>query len=173
MKKNNQQGQSTIEFIVCFAFGVSVIFMVFNSAMNYASGYIAHYATFMVSRYYLTQEKYQTGLEASLSGVDQDAKDIFKNYYPEIFGISASSIQINTPQMDGPGGYLMVGAYSVYDKNIDIIGQVAGQKKLRMVSESFLGKEPPRYVCFERVCQAITGATCNQTMDITIFDDGC
>ena len=173
MINSNQKGQSTIEFIVCFAFGVSVIFMVFNSAMNYASGYIAHYATFMVSRYYLTQEKYQNGVQASLSGVDEDAKQIFKNYYPDIFGVPASSIQINEPKMDGPGGYLMVGAYAVYERNIDAVGQVAGQKKIRLVSESFLGKEPPRYSCYERVCQAITGSTCNSSMDITIFDDGC
>ena len=53
--KKNQSGQSTIEFIFCFVFAVSFILLVFNTSLNYVSGYVAHYATFMASRVYLTQ----------------------------------------------------------------------------------------------------------------------
>ncbi|MBA2406355.1 MAG: hypothetical protein H0V66_16375, partial [Bdellovibrionales bacterium] len=45
--KNNQLGQSTIEFIFSFVFAVSLILLVFNTSLNYASGFVTHYATFM------------------------------------------------------------------------------------------------------------------------------
>jgi hypothetical protein len=176
MKK--QAGQSTIEFIFTFAFGVSVILLIFNQAMNYATGYLVHYATFMASRTYLTADRHigtfaDTG--ASLNGAEERARAVFNQYNLSIFDIPATGFAINAPNAGNTAEYITVGARTIFDQRMDMIGRVAGQKKLELVSESFLGKEPTRATCASRVCKAITNQeTCNSSqMDITLFDDGC
>lgn len=173
--KNNEAGQSTIEFILCFAFGVSIIFMVFNLAMNYASGYLVHYATFMSSRHYLTMESYSGNYGAGGMGpAADDAKEVFKGYQLGIFGVN-SDLQINAPASSGGDQYLVVGAWTQFEKKIDALGKVTGQSSVTLISESFLGKEPTRGVCAARTCFAISGSEdgCSLSSDITLFDDGC
>lgn len=174
--KNNQAGQSTIEFIFSFIFAVSLILMVFNTALNYASGYVTHYATFMSSRIFLTQDS----ADSSWSGAPSKgraaemAKQAFKQRYNlSIFDIN-SDLEINNQEKVDAGEYLMIGAYVRYDRKIDLVGQITGGKKLNLISESFLGREPVRAVCASRTCKAITGKdSCDVSMDITLFDDGC
>ena len=174
--KNNQSGQSTVEFIFSFIFAVSLILMVFNTSLNYAAGYVVHYATFMASRIYLTQDfsPSEWGPEGAKNDPSKNPKQIFKDSYKlSIFGIN-SELQINDRPVVGPGEYLMVGAYTQFERKIDLIGQVTGQAKLELISESFLGREPVRGVCASRTCYAITGQdACSPAMDITLFDDGC
>ena len=70
--------------------------------------------------------------------------------------------------------YLTVGVYSRFSQKVDVLGQIAGNTELDLVSEAFLGKEPSRSACATRVCFAMTGSeSCEPTFDITLFDDGC
>ncbi len=173
--KNNQLGQSTIEFIFAFSFGVSIVLVVFNSSMNHISGYLAHYATFMASRTYLVQDSYLGNFDegASLNGTIQKATDVFKSYNLAIFSIPDSGFAIN-PANGDITNYYKVGAKTSFEKDIDVLGKVMGNKKVNLISESFLGKEPTRNMCAIRVCQAITGQrNCTIEMDITLFYDGC
>ncbi len=175
MMTHKEAGQSTVEFIFTFAFGVSIILVIFNSAMTYTTGYLVHYATFMASRTYLTAETYSgtfgysSGQKAELA-----ARETFNKYNLGIFGINPGDFHINPAHNGTPSDYITVGVYTSFEKDIDTVGKLAGQSKLSLVSESFLGKEPTRGVCAERVCHAITNQeVCNGTMDITLFDDGC
>jgi hypothetical protein len=169
----NERGQSTIEFIFTFAFGVCVIFLVFNSAINYVSGYLTHYATFMASRVYLVTDDHSSGADASISDGERYARETFENYALPAFNIKSEGFRINPPIGDADS-QLTVGAVTVFQQKIDIVGQVTGQKSLEMVSESYLGIEPTRAQCFERTCWAMTGNTnCNARMDITLYDNGC
>lgn len=177
MKKLNDLGQSTIEFIFTFVFGVSIIFLIFNSALNHASGYLVHYATFMASRHYLTADSYR-GKFGSDPGqfnslFEQRAKDVFEQYNLSIFGIDSNFFKINHP--DGiPQNYLTVGAYVLFEQRIDVIGRIAGQNRLDLTSESYLGKEPTRYTCALQTCKGLTSEdTCSSTLDVTLFDNGC
>lgn len=173
--KNNQTGQSTIEFIFSFVFALSLILLVFNTSLNYASGYVTHYATFMASRVFLTQDSSQNFWgPGSRTAPINEAKTTFKNYNLSILGIN-SQLEIKDPIEATAGEYLMVGAYVRYEKKMDLIGQIIGESKLQLISESYLGREPSRGVCASRVCYAITGKdSCNpESMDITLFDDGC
>lgn len=177
MKIKNQAGQSTIEFILTFAFAVSFILVIFTTAINYATGYLIHYATFMASRVYLTQDNF-TGTvgapENALQDATQNARNAFNSYNLSAFNIPNDSFNIHPAGSTGPSEYLTVGGYTTFDQGIDPIGKVAGQQKLELVSESFLGKEPTRAECATRVCYAITGdVNCDRTMDITLYDDGC
>lgn len=173
--KNNQSGQSTVEFIFSFIFAVSLILMVFNTSLNYASGYVTHYATYMASRVFLTQDssdRSNSGSASKARGV-QMAKEIFKEKYKlSIFGIN-SELQINNNESVDSGEYLMVGAYVQYSRRIDFVGQITGQNRLELISESFLGREPVRGVCAARTCMAMTGQESCVGFDVTLFDDGC
>lgn len=177
MKIKNQKGQSTIEFILTFAFGVSFILVIFNTAINYATGYLVQYATFMASRVYLTQDNF-TGIVGStapsIADAVPNAKEAFNSYNLSAFNIPNSSFDINPAGSTDASSYLTVGGFTIFNQGIDPIGKVAGQKKLEMVSEAFLGKEPTRAECASRVCFAMTGSTnCDRSLDITLFDDGC
>lgn len=174
--KKNQAGQSTIEFIFCFIFAVGLILLVFNTSLNYVTGYVTHYATYMASRVFMTQDSNQNVWSAgSRDSAVERARDTFKKYNLSIFGIQDSSFNVNDDQNVSAGEYLMIGAYTQFTRKMDMIGQITGQSRLELISESFLGREPTRGVCASRVCKAITGRDdCDgASMDITLFDDGC
>lgn len=179
MKNKNQLGQATIEFILTFAFGLSLMLMIFNSATNYATGYLVHYATFMSSRVLLTSDTYfgnfGTPYNSSIRIGEERARQAFRQYNLGIFGIQDNEFYVNlTDEGQSPGEYLTVGTYSRFNQKVDALGRVAGNTELELVSESFLGMEPTRLGCAMRVCQAITGQeSCDSSMDITLFDDGC
>lgn len=174
---SNERGQSTVEFILTFAFGVSLILVIFNTSLNYATGYLVQYATFMASRVYLTADSHigtANDSAGSLNGSVEKASEVYKNYKLSIFGIPDGNFKINKVQdSTGPEGYLTVGATTNFELRIDILGRVMGEQKLEMVSESFLGKEPTRAECAVRTCVAIKGGSCGVADDITLYDNGC
>jgi len=180
LKTINERGQSTIEFIFTFVFGVSIIFLIFNSAMNHASGYLVHYATFMASRSYLTADNYAGTFgggqpELYHSVAEQKAQDVFNQYNLGIFNIDPSGFRVNHAFSNNPRSeYLTVGTLMIFEQRIDVIGRIAGQNRLELVSESYLGKEPTRFTCALQTCKGMTSAdTCQSTMDITLYDNGC
>ena len=179
MKRKASAGQATIEFILTLAFGLSLMLMIFNSAINYTTGYLVHYATFMASRVYLTTEThfgtFGSGYDSSVQPAEQAARETFKQYNLQIFGIQEDEFFVNkSTSAQSPSEYLTVGTYTRFTQKVDMLGKVAGNTELDLVSESFLGKEPTRVGCAIRTCMAITGQdTCEENMDITLFDDGC
>ncbi len=173
----NQAGQSTIEFIFCFIFAVSLILLVFNTSLNYAAGYVVHYATFMSSRVFLTQSSSMSewGGAARNEAIDA-AKATFRDYDLSVFGIKNNAIEIKDNPLDADANeYLMIGAYTKFERKMDLVGQITGGQKLELVSESYLGREPTLGVCASRTCRGVTDKDqCDSaSMDITLFDNGC
>jgi hypothetical protein len=178
MVSKNQIGQSTIEFVLTFAFGVSLVLVIFNTSINYATGYLVQYATFMASRVYLSSDTHTGSIgqvNPSLIGSEEKARAAFNNYNLNVFKIPNENFKINRVEnVSGNNQSMTVGAFTTFELAMDILGKVAGQKKMELVSESFLGKEPTRAECASRVCYAMTGQeNCDAKMDITLFDDGC
>jgi len=179
MKIKREKGQSTIEFLISFVFAVSFILMVFNVSINYATGYIVHYATFMASRTYLTQDSHLFPDNRNIAR--NNAEETFEKYNLSVFGVPNSSFKINEASADGvtSGQYLMIGGLTQYQKNVDIIGRVVGNTKIDLISESFLGREPTRATCAQRVCFAVTNGEdvcrpgASRNLDVTLFDNGC
>lgn len=173
----NEQGQSTVEFILTFAFGVSFIFLIFTTSLNYATGYLVHYATFMGSRTYLTADAHIGGIggtQASLNGSVDKAKQTYNDFRLNVFNVPDENFVINPAGGTSPETYLTVGGFTTFELKLDILGKITGSQRLEMVSESFLGKEATRAECATRVCMAMTGGeNCDATFDITLFDDGC
>jgi hypothetical protein len=173
----NQAGQSTIEFIFCFIFAVSLILLVFNTSLNYAAGYVVHYATFMASRVFLTQSSYlSTWGPAGRNEAIAAAEKAFYDYDLTVFGIPRDAVEIvDLPLEASADQYLMLGAYTKFERKMDLVGQITGSQKLELVSESYLGREPTLGVCASRTCMGITDQDrCEAAaMDITLFDNGC
>lgn len=170
----NEKGQSTVEFIFTFCFGVSIIFMVFTSALNHCTGYLVHYATFMASRVYLTSDNYAGQISgAGAPPPTQDAIQTYADYKLVGFKVGPEKFSINPPGSNAKE-YLTVGAKTVFEMRIDAVGRITGAKDLELVSESFLGHEPTRAQCANRTCFGITnGVGCQIGFDITLFDNGC
>lgn len=180
MKRLNQRGQSTIEFIFTFIFGVSIVLLIFNSALNHATGYLVHYATFMASRSYLTGDNYRgtfggAGVEDYSASAEARAREVFNQYNLGVFKVDTSQFRINhTSGNQQVSDYLTVGAMMLFEQRIDMLGRISGQEKLNLTSESYLGKEPTRFSCAVQVCRAMTNLdSCQSNFDITLFDDGC
>jgi hypothetical protein len=174
--KNNQSGQSTIEFIFSFIFAVSLILLVFNTSLNYASGYVTHYATYMAGRVFMVQDSHENVWgPGDRSQAIRQAEKAFQAFNLNVFGINAE-FKIHGDENLRPkaGEYLMIGAVAKFSRKMDVVGQITGQSKLELISESFLGREPTRGVCASRICKAIgDDDECDPIDDVTLFDDGC
>jgi hypothetical protein len=110
-----QDGQSTIEFILTFTFGMSAILLIFNSAMNYTVGYLVHYATFMASRTFLTVDTDSNTSTQSISAARSEAQTTFNRFALNKFGVPPSALNFRSPSdFMSSSEYLMVGAYTTY-----------------------------------------------------------
>lgn len=184
MKFLNEKGQSAIEFIIAFAFILAISFLFVRLAFNFTTGYLAHYATFMASRVFLTQDS-SAGPAAVASVVGSAsgggattasglAKNEFLKYRLDVVGVDQSKLRFNIPGSGVLNDF--VGAYFEFELPMSILGFVGGNKKAKLVSESFLGKEPPRGTCFQRTCWAMNHSdqACeNPAFFLTLFDNGC
>lgn len=176
--EHSESGQSTVEFIFTFVFGLSLVLVIFNTSLNYATGYLVHYATFMASRVYLTADNHTGRIGDSTPSLGQAvdrARTAFTNYNLSVLKIPNQNFKVNEVQNIADKNEAMtIGAHTTFELDIDALGRIAGQSKYEMVSESFLGKEPTRAECASRVCFGVTGqSNCEENMDVTLYDDGC
>ncbi|MDH4466552.1 MAG: hypothetical protein QE271_00720 [Bacteriovoracaceae bacterium] len=178
IKKNKQGGQSTIEFII--AFGIILFFTTFfmTTAINFAIGYLAHFATFKAGRTYLTADNSAPDLNAFIQNAQGYARTEFQKFNFASYGIKSGSLQFNDPGLTTPI-YHFVGAYFLFDPPFNRIGTFKIPIKLPFVSEAFLGKEPGRADCLCRI-QTVYGYPCEGMSyskalndEITIEDNGC
>lgn len=171
MKKINQEGQTTLEFI--FSFGFLLFFFLFflTIGINLATGYVVHYAVFKASRSYLTYDNGNTR-EAVLTASNQRAKEVFQEFNK--LGINGTFV-INSPE-DTTMPYEFVGARFLYSPSIKSIGPFGLEENYQLLSESFLGKEPSQAECRCQT-QQMLGGDCNTDMnddiEVTVFDNGC
>lgn len=174
MKMKNEYGQSTIEFILTFALTLGVVVLLLSATMNYVTGYLVHYATFSASRAYLTYDEAQPDISSAIRSAEDKAKTIFDKFLVKSFGVSGI-LSFNNPGLDNI--YEYVGVFYNYKTNLKGTGFIGG-KEIKMLSESFLGKEPTRSDCRCQTQQAI-GISCNGsfstsiTEDVTLYDNGC
>jgi hypothetical protein len=175
----NEKGQSSIEFLFTFAIALTLVFMFVGVAINYGSGYLVHYATFMASRAYLSTDPGAMEVEQNISGGPGSAEDAARSVFAKYKlhrvkkKIKASKLQFNHPLETKI--YEYVGVYYEYDTVLSPIKTLTGNTKIKYKSESFLGKEPVRADCYKRICKMMVGLdNCAVgTLDITMYDNGC
>ncbi len=171
-------GQISIEFLLTFimAFGFVVLFLYYS--MNLATGYIAHYATFVASRAYLT------GDHASSQDIDQGflvgirkGEEAFETIPLKSLGIDGD-IKFNAhPSINASANKTDIteffGAYFLFSPPFKI---ATDSKKNKLLSESFLGKEPTRADCECQIRKAMGFSKCEGediNEDVTLYDNGC
>ncbi len=175
--RQKKQGQSTIEFLVVFLLVIAILFLHVKLVFNTAVGNLAHYGTFMASRIFLVYDSNSDTPQNS----DKSAQDRATAYFEEKFlgkitalGAVAPQLSFNLPETGKRVEY--IGAIFKFQQTISIFPLIAAGLKALFVSESFLGREPPRSDCLQMICRAMgvepAGGTCNLQM-ATLFDDGC
>ena len=170
----DELGQSAIEFILTFAFGLGLTFMFASQALNMTKGYLVHYVNFMASRVFLVAD---AGVEVEATNfqrAESKAQEQFRQYPLSTFGISAN-MQLNRPSR---GQGLFSGAITEFEEELSVLSTVGGKGSVFFYSESFLGREPFRSTCYEMVCEAVSGSTntcqgSSQQMDVVLYDNGC
>lgn len=172
--ENKESGQSAIEFILTFGFGLGVTFLFVNQAINMTSGYLVHYVNFMAARAYMVHETGVHNKESVLNASRDHASFVAKSYDIGSVGVKADFNVISIHEGSG----LFNGTVMKFEKKLSAMPMVGGGKKALFYSESFLGKEPTRLTCAEMICAAMTGnpSSCEgdkQNMDIVLYDNGC
>ncbi len=167
-----ERGQSTIEFLVSFVFVFTLMVIMIRFALSVANGYIVHYATFMASRAYMVYDHNINSPDGADAPAFAHAKTVFDSYQlGNLMGGKPPELKVNHPDFGGRS--VFVGVYADFEQPFAIPKLFGGSAPLKLRSESFLGREPTRATCAERVCRAMqdAGGVCSKNS--TFFDDGC
>ena len=172
-KLYRREGQSTIEFLVTFPMVILFLFFFMKLSFNFTMGYLAHYATFMSSRTFLVYDDdstFDTNAENAARGV---FKSILLDRVSKKF--SGNPTFNSIPDVSGAGNASPVfkGAVFEYQETFSISNLLGGTDKISLVSESFLGREPTRVGCLQRICRSLEQLTGNCVDLVTLSDNGC
>ncbi len=174
---SKNKGQSTIEFIVTFVFAIGFTFSFFKIASIYTNGYLVHYATYMAGRAYMVFDNNSNNPAGSDNGASLLAKKVFEGFkLGGLLGGTINELQLNDPEsLNNYSNNLYVGAWFDFSQVLPTPALGSG-RELELRSESFLGREPTRSECYDRVCTAM-GEAALQTeycsIHSTLFDNGC
>ncbi|MBF0299103.1 MAG: hypothetical protein HQK51_10310 [Oligoflexia bacterium] len=175
-----QKGQSTIEFLLCFAFSFGVIGMFISLALNFTMGYFVHYATYMAGRTYLVADNYSREMSSAQDFARRKAMSTFEEIFNSLFksgsskliklrGSSSDSLVIyNITRSKERKAKLFTGAFVEFEQKM-VVPAIGGGPTLKLKSEAFLGKEPPRGECYTRLKSLLS----NGNKEVTLYDDGC
>ncbi|MBC96175.1 MAG: hypothetical protein CME63_00350 [Halobacteriovoraceae bacterium] len=179
MKKKtyeNENGQSTIEFLITLTVALGLLFSFFKMAIIYTNGYFVHYVVYQASRAYMVGERHSNSPEGSDGEAQSIAQSVFDSY--NLSGIISGfdgDLEVEDPISNGtPSTNLFVGVRTNFTQKLLIPGS-GSTIDIDMQSESYLGLEPTRAECFFSTCDAIRdigmGTRCNK--NTTVADNGC
>lgn len=134
---------------------------------------MAHYATFMASRTYLTAGNDSVSPGTSDGVAKTRAEEVFKAFKLSKFGVD-TSLEIKSPPSGSGEKYEYTGAKMNFKKPLSMIGFGGGDQILDLVTESFLGREPTRADCYNQLCNVF--GVCGENtsnVHITLEDNGC
>lgn len=150
----NNEGQSTIEFIMTFSATIGFIFLFLKMALNYTDGYMVHHATFMASRAYLTFDNERMDVNAGDQEAFVHSQKVFEKYLPTFIfpDLSKNNLKANHP--DAVDYSALIGVYANFERKFSL-GFIKINEPINYISESFLGREPSREEAIVQVCKAI------------------
>lgn len=173
-------GQSTVEFLITFVFSLGILFLFIQLALSMTAGYMAHYATYMSSRTYLVMDN---ASQNHYGFAALQAKTVFSRFNLKRFLIKSDDFGINAPSdLPDRRSKLYVGTYFSFTQRVSLFSKIGGNKVANLVSESFLGKEPSRHQCLNRICTIMKlkigyPSSCpfdnSASSHATFFDNGC
>lgn len=169
----NQKGQSTIEFLFSFMLSIGLFVMYMKLALNLSAGFLVHYATFMASRTYLSADNNSNQPDATDRQARVLAEEVFNKFSVLSFGISQGpdGFVVHDPESGKKPAF--IGVKFNWISSLTAYKVLGGDVNLNMISESFLGREPVKSDCFQRICKAMEDIGGNCTTQTTLFDNGC
>ncbi len=164
---SNRKGQSVIEFLMTFTIVIGMLLFFFKMAIGFTNGYLVHYATFMSSRAYLSNDNPRT--------TDRDgaalrrAREVFDRLLPRGFITNFNgTLKDNDPDATRIKAY--VGLYTEFQQAFSG-GVVGGRDLIQLRSESFLGREPTRDEVLFQICSAIKKIAFDDCESLATLDD--
>lgn len=170
----NEAGQVAVEFILTLAFGLGVSFLFISLTFNYTVGHAVHYVNYMVSRSFLVYDISNESVESNIRSAVTQAQRVYESYRLDRFNVPNDALTIYAPGSSGNAeNALFVGSTLKYSGNLSLFRNLADIEALNFYSESFLGKEPLRSECHQRICEGMGMQNCNDDLLITMYDNGC
>ena len=178
MKRKNEKGQSTVEFVLVFLPLMAISFFLFQLAAVFGYGNYAHYATFMAARAYLAagpreddqvQRAKDVVIRVLKKSVGQSGVDRWAGVAQGVKGSGdPQGAQIGSGALYAPGdpsfSWQLGVRYTFRSRlfMIPLFGSGKSTNSVVLTSESWLGREP-------------TYGECKEEMDRHgwIFDNGC
>ena len=155
-----------------FTFSFGFILLFYKIAIDATSGFYIHYANYMASRSYLTYEDNSNSPGTSDNGARTLALQVFDSYKPQVMIKNFNgSLTVNDPQ--SVGNKLYVGTIVQYSTPFSFTELIGGKEPVNYYSESFLGREPTRAECVDRVCKSIEDLGGQCKTHVTFYDNGC
>ncbi len=177
--KRHNGGQATIEFIFSFGFIMIFLLVFVKMAINFTNGYLVQYATFMAARAYLVADQNNANSRGNEEYARTRALQVYQSFRPDLFLPGGAPIaNVNSPENLGLPIYS--GVWVEFTQRFSGQNILGGDSEVPFRSEAFLGREPSRSVCLERVCFAINSAVpgaCppggGSAIYATLVDNGC
>lgn len=176
--KLQQRGQASLEFVVTFFVGLGFILLILSQGINFTAGYLAHYATFMASRTFLSYENRgsdpQSIITQAGTGAMAQSRVTFNRIADGSTFLNGDDLQFNYPGASTIAEYF--GAFYKMERPFSFFPLYGGDLEMNFRSEAFLGKEPMKTICSKRLCQKLTGnEDCSGDLakHITVYDNGC
>lgn len=175
-KNKREKGQSTIEFILCFAIVIGFIFSFLKLAVVYTNGFLVHYAVFQASRAYMVVETGSNQPQGSDRAASDEAKKVFEKYpLSSLISNFDSDLVVSDPESNGSNERnLYIGLRLKFNQSISIPGSNT-KIDIPFITESYLGKEPTRAECFESICNSFKDlpGVGDCPGHSTVADNGC
>ena len=171
MSSKRNKGQSTAEFILAFAFMALFVMVFVQMGLNYAKGFIIHYASFMTSRAYYTFDNASN----TPGGTDNPAKSHARD---QVLKVLIKTSEIKKTEFFPPGSNIrsfFSGVVLTFREPFSPSALVGGTDKVNFKSESFLGRTVTTSECANNICTLFSSglnASCSDG-NITLFDNGC
>ena len=180
---NKSGGQSTIEFLFAFIFAIGFIVAFVQLAISSGYGFLVQHATFQAARSFLVYDNNAANPQTSDRAAREYALGVL---FSERYGLPAINLGQNSDlttqinDFDSGALYEYVGLVARFEIKISPLPFVGGNQKVQFVSESFLGREPSKGACYNRLCQEVysslnemNACTGNDNFFITLYDNGC
>ncbi len=147
------KGQSTLEFLFMFIFFLGILLLGSLSIVSHYTSMNVHFLVFQASRLFLVE----------------DEESVLLRFNQKITKLTNSNLKLLITK-----NKMYQGAFVEYEQKVFSLYPLRiSPIKVKLISESYLGKEPTQKECKERLCELFFQGDCIEKQDVTLFDDGC
>ncbi|MBF0359759.1 MAG: hypothetical protein HQK49_02055 [Oligoflexia bacterium] len=162
--------------------------MFINISLNFTTGFFIHYATYMAGRTYLVADESNRLPANADNEAKVKAQQVFSQIFTSLFksgssklvmtkGAAADLLQFQQlyDRAQSRKSKLFTGVFFEFEQKM-VVPAIGGGPILKLRSEAYLGKEPLRGECLDRITELFKIGFKNSSTNnicITLFDDGC